>query len=247
MKFAFTLFVLFLHSAVSAQHINVSVIDGWKSKPIANCQVTLESIKGKALAVTETDSQGSVIFSDLSIGEYTVVIADIGEDFYGSEFQVKLRDDRRIECILKTKQAYELRQLAIEDSIYGEVEPVKMNSIQRTEDGKRDSVILDPPSVSVDVAALFPGGTGELNRFIQMNVEYPEISRNLGLQGRLYVTFMVETDGVINHVEILKSLAIELDEEAMRLVRAMPNWTPALVDGEKVRSRCTLPITYTLQ
>ena len=246
MKFAFTLFVLLLHSAVFGKNLTVSVIDGWKSKPVVDCEVTLKSQIGQELFVVETDDHGKVKFSDLTYGIYKIVIADLGEDFSGTDYAIKMIDDTRITLILRAKQTYKLRQLAIEDSIYGKVIPPWAMD-QETEDLKTDSVSQAPLEEHVATDPEFPGGATRMKWFIQDHVLYPEISRELGDQGRVYVTFIVEPDGVITHVGIRRTLTPELDEEAKRLVRAMPKWTPALLDGEKVRSSCALPITFILQ
>lgn len=97
-----------------------------------------------------------------------------------------------------------------------------------------------------DVEASFPGGPAAMKLWIQQNVQYPEISRELGDQGRVYVSFVVEQDGSISGIDIPRSLTTELDREAKRLVREMPKWSAGSVKGENVRSRCRLPITFTL-
>lgn len=97
-----------------------------------------------------------------------------------------------------------------------------------------------------DVEASFPDGARAMKEWITANMVYPEISRELGDQGRVYVSFVVEADGSITGIEVPRSLTTELDREAKRLVREMPKWTPGLVKGEKVRSRCRIPITFTL-
>ena len=98
-----------------------------------------------------------------------------------------------------------------------------------------------------DVEAQFPGGLVAMKKFIQETIQYPEISKELGDQGRVYVSFIVGTDGSISNIEIPRSLTVELDKEAKRIVRAMPNWIPAKKKGEVVRSRARLPITFTLE
>lgn len=65
-------------------------------------------------------------------------------------------------------------------------------------------------------------------KFIQSNVQYPEYSRELGEQGTVYVQFVINTDGTISEVAILKGVSDSLDAEAMRVVEAMPNWTPGM-------------------
>jgi protein TonB len=99
-----------------------------------------------------------------------------------------------------------------------------------------------------DVEAAFPGGAAAMKKWIQENVQYPEISRELGDQGRVYVTFVVEPDGSITGVDVMRGgITPELNREAKRLVRNMPKWAPGEVKGKPVRARCRLPITFTLQ
>lgn len=101
-------------------------------------------------------------------------------------------------------------------------------------------------SDTVDVPAAFPGGTEAMQEFIGRNVQYPEISRELGDQGKIYVTFVVEIDGRLSDIEILKGATEELNREALRVVSLMPDWTPGEKDEEIVRSRCVVPITFSL-
>ncbi len=99
-----------------------------------------------------------------------------------------------------------------------------------------------------DVEAAFPGGAAAMKKWIQENVQYPEISRELGDQGRVYVTFVVEPNGSITGVDVMRGgVTEELNREAKRLVRNMPKWDAGEVKGAKVRARCRLPITFTLQ
>ncbi|MFK7787776.1 MAG: energy transducer TonB [Crocinitomicaceae bacterium] len=99
-----------------------------------------------------------------------------------------------------------------------------------------------------DVEAAFPGGAAAMKKWIQENVQYPEIARELGDQGRVYVTFVVEPDGAITGVDVMRGgITPELNREAKRLVRNMPKWAPGEVKGKAVRARCRLPITFTLQ
>ena len=117
--------------------------------------------------------------------------------------------------------------------------PVIISTVTKTE---IEVEIVEFP----DVEASFVGGAAAMKKWIQENVVYPEISRELGDQGRVYVSFVVEQDGTITGIDIPRSLTTELDREAKRLVREMPKWTPGSVKGENVRSRCRLPITFTL-
>ena len=86
-----------------------------------------------------------------------------------------------------------------------------------------------------------------MQQFISDNLIYPDISRELGEQGRVYIQFIVEPDGVITHISVLRGgISEELNNEAERLIRMMPKWKPGIVNGTHVRSRCRLPITFIL-
>ena len=93
----------------------------------------------------------------------------------------------------------------------------------------------------------YPGGMEELMKFLQRNVKYPKEAQEQGKQGRVIVQFVVEKDGSITDAKILKSVDPQLDAEALRVVNAMPDWTPGKQKGEPVRTRFTLPVTFRLQ
>jgi TonB family protein len=95
--------------------------------------------------------------------------------------------------------------------------------------------------------AEFKGGNDSLRLFFVKNLQYPKT--NSCVSGKVYILFIVEKDGKITHPKILKSLAKEFDDEAMRVVRLMPKWIPARDYGGKkpIASRFTIPINFTLQ
>ena len=92
----------------------------------------------------------------------------------------------------------------------------------------------------------FPGGMSELMKFLQENVKYPEEAMKNGIQGRVVVQFIVEKDGSISGAEVIKKVNEHLDAEALRVVNAMPNWTPGKQKGKVVRVKFTLPVTFRL-
>ena len=107
--------------------------------------------------------------------------------------------------------------------------------------------IVEPVVDFPDVEAQFPGGDEMMRKWMQENILYPEISMENGDQGRVYLKFVVERDGTITNVEIMKGTTKELDNEAKRIVRNMPKWNPGESSGNKVRSSFTLPINFELQ
>ncbi len=82
--------------------------------------------------------------------------------------------------------------------------------------------------------------------YLQTNVTYPESAMKNNEIGKVFVSFVVEKDGSIQNVKVEKGVSSILDEEAMRVVRNMPKWTPAMKDGKEVRTSLTLPIVFHL-
>ena len=93
----------------------------------------------------------------------------------------------------------------------------------------------------------FPGGAANLMGYLQENIRYPKESMEANKQGRVIVQFVVEKDGAITNPHVVKSVDSPLDAEALRVVSNMPNWTPGTQNGQTVRVKYTIPITFRLQ
>jgi TonB family protein len=92
----------------------------------------------------------------------------------------------------------------------------------------------------------FPGGEIELMKFLSENVKYPEAALKAGTQGRVVAQFIVEADGSITNVKVLKNVSDEIDAEAVRVIKAMPKWKPGMQKGQPVRVKYTIPVTFRL-
>jgi TonB family protein len=99
----------------------------------------------------------------------------------------------------------------------------------------------------VEELPMYAGGMQELMKYLQMNIRYPKEAQERGLQGRVIVQFVVNKDGSICNEQVVKSVDPQLDAEAIRIIRSMPNWIPGKQRGEPVRVRFTLPVTFRLQ
>lgn len=99
----------------------------------------------------------------------------------------------------------------------------------------------------VEVMPEFPGGEEAFMSFIMRNIRYPSAAKNQGKQGTVYVTFTVDETGYISQPEILRSRGESLDNEAIRVVNAMPRWNPGFQNGIPVRVRYNLPMRFTLR
>lgn len=106
--------------------------------------------------------------------------------------------------------------------------------------------IVEPVVDFPDIEADFPGGEEMMRKWMQENIVYPDLSIENGEQGKVYLNFVVEKDGTITNVVVVKGATRELDNEAKRLVRNMPKWEPGETNGKKVRTSFTLPINFEL-
>lgn len=94
----------------------------------------------------------------------------------------------------------------------------------------------------------FPGGTGEMMNYLSKNIQYPPISRDPGYEGTSYIRFIVDTAGYIKDATLLKGVANcpPCDQEALRLVNAMPRWKPGKQNGKAVNVYYNLPVRFRL-
>ncbi|MBR1769376.1 MAG: energy transducer TonB [Bacteroidales bacterium] len=99
----------------------------------------------------------------------------------------------------------------------------------------------------VEQTSEFPGGYNEMQKFIASNIKYPSQARETGTQGTVYVTFVVERDGSITDIKVLRDIGSGCGEEAIRVVKLMPKWKPAKQRGKAVRQQFNLPVKFVLQ
>ena len=93
----------------------------------------------------------------------------------------------------------------------------------------------------------FPGGQGELLKYLGKSIKYPVIAHENGIQGRVICAFVVNRDGSIVDAEVLRGVDPSLDKEALRVINSMPKWKPGKQRGKPVRVKYTVPVTFRLQ
>ena len=103
---------------------------------------------------------------------------------------------------------------------------------------------MEPVVQAPDEEASFPGGQQELMNWLSQNMQYPAEAMQKGIQGRVMVGFVINKDGTVDEVKVVRSVDPALDAEAVRVIKAMPKWTPGKKDGKVVRVGYTLPITF---
>jgi len=102
------------------------------------------------------------------------------------------------------------------------------------------------PARTAEVMPEFPGGSEALAAYVASNVTYPEAARKAGVEGTVYVHFVVATDGSVTEVNVPRPVNAELEAEAIRVVKAMPHWKPGQQAGAAVPVLMTLPVAFKL-
>ncbi len=101
--------------------------------------------------------------------------------------------------------------------------------------------------IVVEDAPNYPGGEVARIKFLQENIRYPQMARESGIQGTVFLQFVVERDGSVTDIKVLRGIGGGCDEEAIRVLKLMPKWNPGKQRGRPVRVQFTMPIRFTLQ
>lgn len=153
------------------------------------------------------------------------------------EDEIKSQDD-----LSKTNTAIGAFDVKGNDEETGEVlkaQQVVVDEKPAEEETKVFDVVEQMPS--------FPGGDAALMQFLSSHIKYPVVAEENGIQGRVIATFVVERDGSITDVKVVKSVDPSLDKEAIRVLKSMPKWIPGKQNGSAVRVKYTVPVTFKLQ
>ena len=158
--------------------------------------------------------------------------------------EVKEEDEIQLEEVEKSTKAIGSFNVEGNDEVGGAVLKAK-DEIKAPEPPKHEEETKI--FTVVEQMPLFPGGDAALMAYLRDNIHYPTVAAENGVQGRVVVGFVVERDGSITDVNVLRSVDPSLDREAMRVVKGMPRWTPGKQNGSAVRVKYQVPVTFRLQ
>ena len=114
------------------------------------------------------------------------------------------------------------------------------------EGNKQITKVKEETAQAIIIDASYPGGQDELMKYIASSMKYPQDAMDNGFQGKVYVGFIVNEDGSISNVEIKRGVQESLDQEALRIIKNMPNWEPAEQDGQAIKSSYMLQVSFKL-
>ena len=118
---------------------------------------------------------------------------------------------------------------------------------EKTTQTRKDTTTDDKVYEVCEQMPIFEGGDAALLKYLTDSVKYPELAKKHGVQGRVVIGFIVEKDGSLTNVKVLRAVDRALDAEALRVVKGMPKWIPGRQNGKRVRVRYLLPIHICLQ
>ena len=154
------------------------------------------------------------------------------------EEELKTQDD-----LMSSKTAIGAIDVKGNDDKGGEVLKLKEAVAQPEPKPEVENKVFDV----VEQMPSFPGGPSALMKYLSENVKYPVVAQENGVQGRVVVSFVVERDGHITDVKVVRSVDPSLDKEAARVVRSMPAWIPGKQNGSAVRVKYNVPVSFKLQ
>ena len=166
--------------------------------------------------------------------------------------EITKQEEQKPQPVEMPKQTTQLE--IVQDDV--EVEDIEINAeVEQNEvieeyvapEVVEDDVVEQEIFKIVEEMPSFPGGEQKLMEFVGKNIKYPQIARETGIQGRVFVNFVVEPDGSVSNVSVLRGIGGGCDEEAMRVVKSMPKWKPGKQRGKAVRVQYMLPVNFRLQ
>ncbi len=118
---------------------------------------------------------------------------------------------------------------------------------EKTTQTHKDTTTDDKIYEVCEQMPIFEGGDAALLKYLTDSVKYPELAKKHGVQGRVVIGFIVEKDGSLTDVKVLRHVDIALDAEALRVVKGMPKWIPGCQDEQLVRVRYNVPVSFRLK
>ncbi len=166
--------------------------------------------------------------------------------------EITKQEEQKPQPVEVPKQTTQLE--IVQDDV--EVEDIEINAeVEQTEiieeyvapEVEEEEVVEQEIFQIVEEMPAFPGGEQKLLEYVAKNTKYPQIARESGIQGRVFIGFVVEPDGSVSNVKVLRGIGGGCDEEAVRVIKSMPKWKPGKQRGKAVRVSYQIPVNFKLQ
>ncbi|MFC2100827.1 energy transducer TonB [Bacteroidota bacterium] len=191
-----------------------------------------------------------LVESAYSINACSILINSYKKDYYEQRGDQYVRSknydmaylDYKTAGIIDYSNPYSIVKINKLDSLVSETIKIELDSIKEIALKLNTYIYLQ-----ADVIPEFNGGEQARKRFLSDNIDYPQIARESGIEGTVYVSFIVEPDGKLSNITVKRGIGGGCDEEVIKVVIAMPKWKPGLVNGKAVRVLFNMPCRFTLQ
>lgn len=210
---------------VKVGNLSGCIFDSDTKKPIPEANVILSKDEKESYNTT-SDDNGRYEFKSIPAGNYDL------KAFYEGYKTITIKSVN----IPADKFAFQDLGL-IDGNIHKREKPSSKKYVEVTNDSIY-KVAQEMPK--------YPGGPNEMMRYISDNIKYPQSARDNNIEGRVFVSFVIEKDGSITNAQVMRGIDKDCDAEALRVVNSMPKWIPAKQEGEVVRTQFTIPIVYKL-
>lgn len=267
-----TLLILIVCSC-HAQKIEVKLINGYDNQPITEFKINFVNQDGEVVDTQVSDHNGVIehklkepvrLFEDSRLKYFRTFPLNLSSRFSDEPILYYFYPTEEAETKIMQWEKDHPGERVTDFSVLDDVKVEEKAADNENEDGGDDipeeivtekeeedttttavsrKKIVDYPDKEAD----FPNGVEGMKKFLAANILYPEIAMEMGDQGKVFVEFVVNKNGTISQVHVLRGVSKAIDAETIRVVRSMPRWSPAESSGEIVRARCRIPINFILQ
>ena len=263
MKIKSLSFLIITHLCITiyGQEVNIRMVNGYNFTTVDNFQMKLVDENGKLVDTVSSDQNGNIKYDfkepvELSSNQemqyfrsFPVSISerDLGKTvlfyFYPTpEAEIKIRSWE------EKHQGFRLEELS---SLNDAIAQNENHSNITANDTLKDTIVSHKDSniIEFDKATepIFPGGIEKMHEYLSENILYPDVSINNAEEGKVFVKFIVEKNGLVSQIEVVRGVSPAIDAESIRVIRNMPKWIPAEEDGKTCRIKLHLPINFSLR
>ena len=242
---------LILSASVSG---NVVVSEGDKDGPVGNLIIqTIPSqvkVEIPRLKVDDKKKQEFLTFQGIETGEYDLSFKSGNKIFACS---VKVLDYQTVHLMVNIEEkTVDVKVISTKPKVTVSVPATSAAAPAQTASAASpqaatSGVMADDVYVTAEQMPEFPGGTAELQKWISKNVRYPAVAHSNGITGKVYVSCVINKEGKVENVKVLRSVDKLLDKEAVRVIKAMPAWKPGMNNGELIKVSYNFPINFQIR
>jgi TonB family protein len=224
----------------------IQMISKIKSRKIANIKILIGFVLAASLVAVFACEQKKSEKAEIAPSNQTVILISDGQPL---QITGEAAGIEKLKNAISASDDYELKSDPATGQLLLSQKSNKKDELVVVGYGseKKSAPLQEEVFTVVEIMPVFPGGENALPEYLMKSVTYPQVARDKGIQGKVYVSFVVGKDGSVINSKIVRGVDIALDTEALRVVNSMPKWTPGKQSGKDVAVQYTVPIKFVLQ